>query len=351
MSAFDPKRTLVDLTAQPLPVRSFEAIRWPHPWFVSRVAVIRGPRIGPGIGQFGVSAFMPRRLQDLVVFAAPGVFVVLWASGIIGAKLGLAYAEPLTFLALRMGIVVVLLGAILALTRPKWPSARGVAHSVVTGLMVHGLGLGGVFVSIENGLSAGMVALVLSLQPALTSTIANRWLGERVRLLQWVGLALGMLGIYLVVRDKATTGSATPFAWVASAVGLFGITVGTLYQKRFGGEIDWRPTLCVQYAAAGLLFAFGAAVFETGVVDWTPQFLFALGWLVLVLSFGAVWLLYFLIRRVPVTRVASLFYLTPPVTALMAWALFNERLAPRALLGMAVCVLGVFLVNWKSKEI
>jgi drug/metabolite transporter (DMT)-like permease len=296
-------------------------------------------------------AFMPRRLQDLVVFAAPGVFVVLWATGTIGAKFGLAYAEPLTFLALRMGTVVVLLGAILSLTRPKWPGARGASHSVVTGLMVHGLGLGGVFVSIENGLSAGMVALVLSLQPALTSTMANRWLGERVRLLQWVGLALGMLGIYLIVRDRATTGSATPFAWVASAVGLFGITVGTLYQKRFGGEIDWRPALCVQYAAAGLLFAFGAAVFETGVVDWTPQFLFALGWLVLVLSFGAVWLLYFLIRRVPVTRVASLFYLTPPVTALMAWALFNERLAPPALLGMTVCVLGVFLVNWKSKEI
>ena len=107
----------------------------------------------------------------------------------------------------------------------------------------------------------------------------------------------------------------------------------------------------MQYAAAGLLFALGAAIFETGVVDWTPQFLFALGWLVLVLSFGAVWLLYFLIRRVPVTQVASLFYLTPPVTALMAWALFDERLAPLALLGTAVCVLGVFLVNWKSKEI
>jgi drug/metabolite transporter (DMT)-like permease len=226
-----------------------------------------------------------------------------------------------------------------------------VARSAVTGLMVHGLGLGGVFVSIENGLSAGMVALVLSLQPALTSTIASRWLGERVRLLQWVGLALGLFGIYLIVRDRATTGGATPLAWMASAVGLLGITVGTLYQKRFGGEIDWRPALCVQYAAAGLLFALGAAVFETGVVDWTPQFLFALGWLVLVLSLGAVWLLYFLIRRAAATRVASLFYLTPPVTALMAWALFNERLAPITLLGMAVCVLGVFLVNWKLKEI
>src|SRR5262249_25005698 len=278
-------------------------------------------------------ASMPRRLQDLVIFAAPGLFVVLWASGMIGAKLGLAYAEPLTFLALRMGIVVVLLGAILALTRPKWPGARGVAHSAATGLLVHGLGLGGVFVAIGNGLSAGMAALVLSLQPALTSTIASRWLGERVRLIQWLGLALGLFGIYLIVRDKATTGGATPFALAASAVGLFGITVGTLYQKRFGGEIDWRPALCLQYAAAGLLFAFGAGVFETRVVHWTPQFLFVLGWLVLVLSLGAVWLLYFLIRRSAATRVASLFYLTPPVTALMAWALFDERLAPMALLG------------------
>jgi drug/metabolite transporter (DMT)-like permease len=292
---------------------------------------------------------MPRRLEDLAVFAAPGVFVVLWASGFVGAKLGLADAEPLTFLALRMGIVVLLLGAVMALTRPRWPSAREVGRSVIAGLLVHGLYLGGVFVAIENGLSAGMIALVVSLQPALTSTLANRWLGERVRRLQWLGLPLGVLGVYLIVRDKATTGGATSFAWMASAVALFGITVGTLYQKRFGGGIDWRPALWVQYAAAGLLFAFGAAVSETGTVHWTPQFVFALGWLVLVLSFGAVWLLYFLIRRAAATRVVSLFYLTPPVTALLAWALFDERLAPLALLGMAVCVLGVFLVNWRPK--
>ena len=220
-------------------------------------------------------------------------------------------------------------------------------HSVVTGSLLHGLYLGGVFVSIENGLSAGMIALVVSLQPVLTSTLANRWLGERVRALQWVGLVLGIAGVYLIVRDKATTGDATPFAWAAGVVALLGITVGTLYQKRFGGGIDWRPGLCIQYAAAGLMFTLGAFAFETRVVHWTPQFLFAIGWLVLVLSFGAVWLLYFLIRRSAATRVVSLFYLTPPVTALMAWLLFDERLAPLALIGMAVCVAGVFLVNWK----
>jgi len=292
---------------------------------------------------------MPRMLEDLAVFAAPGVFVLLWASGFIGAKLGLAYAEPLTFLALRMGTAVVLLGAVMALTRPRWPSAREVGHSVVAGLLVHGLYLGGVFIAIENGLSAGMMALVVSLQPALTSTLANRWLGERVRFRQWLGLALGVLGVYLIVRDRATTGDASAFAWPASAVALFGITIGTLYQKRFGGGIDWRPALGLQYAVAGLLFLSGASMWETRTVQWTPQFVFALGWLVLVLSFGAVWLLYFLIRRSAATRVVSLFYLTPPVTALLAWALFDERLAPLALSGMAVCVLGVFLVNWRRK--
>ncbi len=133
----------------------------------------------------------------------------------------------------------------------------------------------------------------------------------------------------------------------AAIVALVGITAGTLYQKRFGGGIDWRPALFLQYGAAGTLFALGAAVFETWSVRWTPEFLFAVGWLVFVLSFGAVWLLYFLIRRAAATRVVSLFYLTPPVTALMAWALFGERLSPLALVGMAVCVAGVFLVNWR----
>src|SRR5580693_5412737 len=290
---------------------------------------------------------MPRKLEDVAVFAAPGVFVVLWASGFVGAKLGLAYAEPLTFLALRMAAAVALLGVVTLLTRPKWPSPPGIAHSAITGSLIHGLYLGGVFVAIENGLSAGLIALVVSLQPVLTSTLANRWLGERVRALQWLGLALGVAGVYLIVHEKMATGETTPLAWLFAIVALLGITVGTLYQKRFGGGIDWRPALSVQYASAGVLFMVAAFVFETRVVHWTPQFLFALGWLVLVLSFGAIWLLYFLIRRAAATRVVSLFYLTPPVTALMAWLLFDERLAPLALVGMAICVVGVFLVNWR----
>ncbi len=290
---------------------------------------------------------MPRTLEDFAVFAAPGVFVLLWASGFVGAKLGLGYVEPLTFLLLRMGAVIALLVIVLALTRPKWPSATGMVHGAATGIMVHGLYLGGVFVSIENGVSAGLAALIVSLQPVLTSTIANRWLGERVLARQWFGLALGLLGVYLVLHEKTASGGATPFGWLAATVALLGITAGTLYQKRFGGGMDWRPALFIQYAAAAILFSFGAFAFETRIVHWTPQFLLALGWLIFGLSLGAIWLYYYMIRRAAATRVTSLFYLTPPTTALMAWAPFDERLAPLALVGMAVCVVGVFLVNWR----
>lgn len=138
---------------------------------------------------------MPRMLEKFAVFAAPGVFVLLWASGFIGAKLGLRYAEPLTFLAVRMIAVVGLLVVIILLTRPKWPSGAGMVHSAVTGVLVHGFYLGGVFVAIENGLAAGLAALVVSLRPVLTSTLANRWLGERVLPRQWLGLLLGLLGV------------------------------------------------------------------------------------------------------------------------------------------------------------
>ncbi len=202
---------------------------------------------------------MPRTFEDLAIFSAPVVFVVLWASGFIGAKFGLAYAEPMTFLSLRMIAVVLLLAIVIALTRPKWPDRAGLFHSAVTGTLVHGLYLGGVFASIENGLSAGLIALVVSLQPVLTSTLANRWLGERVLPRQWLGLLLGVAGVYLIVHEKIATGETTPLAWLFAIVALIGITVGTFYQKRFGGGIDWRPALSVQYASAGVYVYGGGA--------------------------------------------------------------------------------------------
>jgi drug/metabolite transporter (DMT)-like permease len=287
---------------------------------------------------------VPSRLFDTAVSAAPAVFVLLWASGFIGAKLGLPYAEPMTFLALRMVLVVALLGVLTSAMRPRWPTRAEVLHGAVAGLLVHGCYLGGVFVALGQRLPAGLVALVVSLQPVLTATVANRLLGERVAQRQWLGLILGILGVYLVVHGR-TEGEATLIAWTAAVVALLGISIGTLYQKRFGSGIDWRAGFFVQYAAAGILFGLCALAFETRQVEWSGELMIALAWLVFVLSFGAIWLLYFLIKHRAATRVVSLFYLTPPLTALMAYALFDERLSPPALVGMAVCAMGVALVN------
>ncbi len=290
-----------------------------------------------------------RSLEDIVVVSAPALFVVLWSSGFIASKAGLPFAEPMTYLTLRMALVVLVLGALVLIQRPAWPSTSCILHNVVAGLCVHGLYLGGVFIAIYHGLPAGLSALIVALQPILTSTLANRWLGERVKPHQWVGLALGLVGVWLVVHERTGGGDVALIGWITVFVALLGITFGTLYQKRFAGGVDWRIGLLVQYAAAGVLFVFGALLFETRVVQWTPQFIFALGWSAFVLSLGAIWLFYFMIRRTAAMRVTSLFYLTPPVTALMAWLLFDERLAPLALVGMAICVTGVFLVNWNGR--
>jgi drug/metabolite transporter (DMT)-like permease len=292
---------------------------------------------------------MPRSFSEAAVYAAPAVFVLLWASGFVGAKLGLPYAEPMTFLTIRMMAVVVVLSAVILLTQPIWPSRTQALHSAVTGLFVHGCYLGGVFVAIDHKLPAGFAALVVSLQPILTSTLANRLLGEPVTPRQWAGLALGIGGVYLVVHGSAE-GKAPPLAWAAATVALIGMTIGTLYQKRFGGGIEWRTGFLVQYLAAAVLFALLAFGFETRQVHWSAEFLIAIAWLVFGLSLGAIWLLYFLIRHRAAARVVSLFYLTPPFTALMAWLMFDEQLTPLALAGMAVCVVGVALVNWRIAE-
>ncbi len=290
----------------------------------------------------------PRTLEDITVFAAPALFVVLWSSGFIGTKSGLPYAEPMTFLSLRMIAVVAVLVLVVLITRPPWPRRAAILHNVVAGFLMQALYLGGVFVAIYHGLPSGLAALVVALQPVLTSTLANRWLGEKVAPHQWLGLLLGLLGVSLVVQGKAAGGGTSAIGWIAIFVALIGITAGTLYQKRFAGGVDWRSGLLIQFGAAGVLFALAAYLFETRIVRWTPEFIFALSWLVFVLSLGAIWLLYFMIGHSAATRVVSLFYLTPPVTALMAWALFDERLGPVALLGMAISVAGVFLVNWRA---
>jgi drug/metabolite transporter (DMT)-like permease len=284
-------------------------------------------------------------IESVTALLAPGLFIILWSSGFIGAKYGLPYAEPFTFLTIRMIVVVALLAIIMVPARLSRPPGTVVGHNIVSGLLVHGCYLGGVFMAIVNGLPTGLVALIVSLQPVLTSTVANRLLGERVTPLQWTSFALGVAGVYLVVHEKLAGGDTAWPAWPGITVALIGITAGTLYQKRFGGGLDWRMQFLIQYGAAGLLFAAAALLFENRVVEWNLTFVFALAWMVLVMSFAAIWLFYYLIKRTATTRLTSLLYLMPPVTALMGWTLFDERLAPLALVGMAFCVVGVFLVN------
>ena len=285
------------------------------------------------------------RPSQLAIAAAPVLFVLLWSTGFIGARYGLPYIEPLTFLAVRMAFVVLIMAAIAIIGRARVPNAREVQHALVAGSLVHGLYLGGVFTAISQGVPAGISALIPGLQPILTSTIANRFMGERVTRIQWFGLVLGLLGVVLVMHDREIILTGSLLGWIASFLSLIGITLGTLYQKRYCGAIDWRTGNLVQYIGAAALFSLGALAFETREIHWSGELIFALAWLVLVLSIAAVGLMYWLIRRSAATGFASLFYLVPAVTALFAFLLFGERLDGVSIFGMAICAGGVVLAN------
>src|SRR5215510_2875095 len=275
----------------------------------------------------------------------PGTFVLLWATGFIGAKYGLPYAEPATFLVLRFAFVVVLLLPIAVAARARWPPSGGqVLHLAVAGILVHGGYLGGVFSAIHAGMSAGVAALIVGLQPILTAIAAAPVLRERVTARQWLGLGLGFGGVAVVVGDRASLGGLSAFSLAMAVLALFSMTIGTVYQKRYCGSFDLRTGAIIQFVAAGCALAPIAMAFEHAPVRWTGEFFFAMAWLVIVLSIGAISLLALLIRRGAATKVASLFYLVPAVTATIAFLLFGETLGALALAGFGLAVAGVALV-------
>jgi len=287
---------------------------------------------------------MNENFENFAARAAPAIFVVLWSTGFIGTKYALVGAEPLTYLAIRMALVVGLMAMIVAAARPRWPDRAGIGHSIVAGLLVHGFYLGGTAIAIAHSIPAGLSALIPGLQPILTSTLASRFLGERVTPLQWIGLLIGLAGVVLILHGRPVSGDAG-WGWLASSVSLVSITVGTLYQRHFCSRIDWRAGNLVQFIAVTVFFGAGAWLFESNVVHWSSEFVLSLIWLAVVLSIGSIGLLYWLIRRSASTSVASLFYLVPAVTAMMAYALFGERLDGVAIAGMIACAAAVFLVN------
>jgi len=278
--------------------------------------------------------------------AIPALFVFLWSSGFIGAKLGLPYCGPLTYLSLRYACVVLLMLPVCWLARAAWPASRTeAAHVMAAGVMIQAGYLGGVFVAISLGMPAGVAALIVGLQPILTAFLSGHMVDERATQRQWVGLVLGFVGVMVVVWNKMSLGAVTWGGALSATVGLVCITYGTLYQKRYCSHVDMRTNSCLQFLAAFVVTAPLALAFDSLEVQWTPQFMLALGWMVFGLSLGAVFLLFALIRRGAATAVASLFYLCPPVTALLAWLVFGEAYTLWAVLGMTITVVGVWLVT------
>ncbi|MAZ05306.1 MAG: EamA family transporter [Halomonas sp.] len=287
-------------------------------------------------------------------FFVPALFVWLWSTGFIGAKYGLPFAEPFTLLLIRMLMTLVLLAGLAWIMKTRWPGWRGAGHLAVTGVLVHGCYLGGVYYAIQGGMASGIVSLIVGLQPLVTAAAAVAILKESVSARQWVGLALGLVGVTLVLLEKfGVDGDGSGFSLWSLLWALFaltGISIGTVYQKRHGTGADLVAGTMIQYAAAATFFAIGAFTLETREVEWSLQLQLSMAWLVFGVSIGAILLLMWLIRQGAASQVASLFYLVPPVTAFEAYLLFDERLGGLAMAGGLIAIAGVALVVTQKKS-
>lgn len=285
------------------------------------------------------------------IFGLELLFVLLWNSGFIGAEYGLPYAGPWTLLFWRYAALTTLLGLWLGLRgRLTWPGEGAVGHAALVGVLAHGAWLSCVLVSLDLGVAVGIVALVTALQPLLVGALSGPVLGERTHSLQWLGLILGFCGVVIAVGARLSDDAAVPpGAYLVPFGSVIAITAASLLQRR--RELHGAPTrladatvLLYQSAATALALLLPAWFLESFSTEWTPSFIATMSWLVLMVSLGAYWCMWRLLVRHDATRVASLFYLSPPVTMLMAWAAFGDQLIPSDVLGLAVAGVGVALV-------
>jgi drug/metabolite transporter (DMT)-like permease len=263
------------------------------------------------------------------------------------AKYAAPHAEPLTFLLLRYCGVVVLMTALALLFRAQWPRGRDVLHLAVAGIGIQAAYLGGVWVAVSKGMPAGISALIVNVQPVLTAAFAF-FVHERVNPRQWLGIALGFAGVLLVVWHKITS---TGLAWLPVLLCVFSLlsmTAATLYQKRFVPSFDLRTGQVVQFVASIVATLPFVLLFDSFYIVWNVHSIAAMAWSILVLTGGGISLMFLMLREGKATTVTSYMYLVPAVTALMAWLMFDERLAPLAIAGMAVTLFGVYLVNKKA---
>lgn len=281
----------------------------------------------------------------------PAVFVLLWSTGYISARLGLPYIEPFTFLTLRFGTVALLLAIIAHLTSAPWPTrVSDIVRTAIAGCLIHGVFLGSVFVSVSFKLPSSVAALIVGTQPLLTAIGAALFLNERLTRAQWFGQALGIMGVALVVERKMSLDIDGIAGVLACLVALAAMTIGTLWQKRFCPAMDLRSGSAIQFAAAAAITGLASLVVETHHIVWAADLFIALGSLIFISSLGATTLLYILIRRGAASRVSSLFYLVPIVAAIFEFLIFREEFGPITVLGMALASTGVMMITRAPRQ-
>lgn len=308
-----------------------------------------GPHGGPAAGP-SMTAVVADSRRGALIRAMPWVFVLIWSTGFVVARLGMPHSPPFTFLSMRFALSLACFGVWIRLARVAWPRERAQwLHLSVVGMLIHAGYLGGVWAAVKSGIGAGTVALLVGLQPVLTALWMS-WRGNpadhgraRVTPQQWLGLALGLGGLTLVVWHKLGGGEVTHWNLALAVLALLSITIGTLYQKRFVAPCDVRTASAIQLFAA-LVVSLPLALLETEPVIWEPQMIGAMAWSVLALTLGGSSLLYLLIQRGAATKVTSLMYLVPPCTAALAWLLFGEAFTWSMALGMLLTAMGVVLV-------
>jgi drug/metabolite transporter (DMT)-like permease len=282
-------------------------------------------------------------IHRLAPWIAP-IFVFLWSTGFIIARYSMPYAEPMTVIFIRFGSVVLCMLPVVLIWRAPWPSRSQIIHIAIAGALLQAGYVGGVWAAVKEGMSAGLTALIVGLQPILTAWFAA-WIAEKVTPKQWLGLVLGLLGVGLVVWAKLSLTGMSHLSLVFIVVALLSITMGTLYQKKYCAQFDLRTGSVIQFAASAIICLPLMFLFETREIIWAPELILSLIWAVLALSIGAISLLFVMIRNGEATRVTSLMYLTPPTTAIMAWLLFNEPITWTIILGIAITMSAVILVN------
>lgn len=295
---------------------------------------------------------MPKQLERY----APTIFVLLWSTGFVGAKYIVPYAEPFTFLTIRYTLAALILFAIAAaFKQPLKLNREQFKASFAVGMLLHVIYIGGVFYAVSLGVSAGISAVIVSLQPVLVSLLAVPLLGERLRWIQVVGLVLGVLGIALLLLPKVFQGNYTATASAAGifmcVIALLGTSGGYLMQKKLGGDIPFLSGTGAQYGISAVAFAALSFATEDQIIQWVPQFFFGLTWIVLMLSIASIVLLYGMLRTGSASKVSSLYYLVPPTAAIQAYFLFDEVIAPVGIIGMALAGLGVVLVMRQSTKV